>query len=63
MAAVSDVVRRNRLRWFGHVEQRGEEDWVRRYSKIEVPGVRRKGRPKKTWGELLKKTYQRMFGS
>ena len=48
VAAISDVVRRNKLRWFGHVERRGEEDWVKRGTKIEVPGVRCKGRPKKT---------------
>ena len=26
--SVADVVRRSRLRWFGHVERKNEDDWV-----------------------------------
>ena len=26
--SVSDVVRRGRLRWFGHVERKQPDDWV-----------------------------------
>ena len=26
--SVSDVVRRGRLRWFGHVERKEPDDWV-----------------------------------
>ena len=28
MESVSDVVRRGRLRWFGHVESKEPDDWV-----------------------------------
>ena len=27
--SVSDVLRRNRPRWFGHVERKNDEDWVK----------------------------------
>jgi len=29
MESVSDVVRRGRLRWFGHVERKEDSDWVK----------------------------------
>jgi len=44
---VLNVVRRGRLRWFGHVEHKEECDWMSACRNIEVPG--RRGRPKKTW--------------
>ena len=27
--SVSDVLRRNRLRWFGHVDRKNDGDWVK----------------------------------
>ena len=27
--SVSDVLRRNRLKWFGHVERKNDDDWVK----------------------------------
>jgi len=53
VAAIADVMRRNRLRWFGHVERKDDEDWVKRCTGLQVSGVRRKGRPRKTWGEVV----------
>ena len=38
-----------RLRWAGHVER--SEGWINRVRNVEVTGGKRKGRPKKTWGE------------
>ena len=38
---VADLVRRGRLRWFGHLERRSVDDWVsacRRARKITVIG-------------------------
>ncbi len=45
---IKDVLRRGRLRWYGHV--RREDDHVlRRASEMGVEGVRLKGRPRKMW--------------
>ena len=51
--AVSDVVRRGRLRWFGHLERKHPDDWVSACRDLEVDGVKRKVRSRKTWGECV----------
>jgi hypothetical protein len=40
------------LRWFRHVERKGDDDWVKRCTRLEVVGKRPKGRPRKTWMKL-----------
>lgn len=50
-----DVVRSSRLRWFGHVERKVNEDWVKKCRTYEVKGIRKSGRPKITWEEVLSK--------
>jgi hypothetical protein len=44
---ISDVCRRNRYRWFGHVERNGDDDWVKRCTRLEVVGKRPRGIPRK----------------
>lgn len=51
--AINDVMRRNRLRWFGHVERKLDDDWVKRCMNLDVGGLRPRGRPKKTWKETV----------
>jgi len=41
---VSEVVEKNRLHWFGHVDRKDVEDWVSRCRKLEVVGNRGRGR-------------------
>ena len=36
----SDVLRRNRPRWFGHVKRKNDDDWVKACHRLEVPGGR-----------------------
>ena len=36
--AVTEIVRRGRLRWFGHVERKVDDDWVKKCTKVEVVG-------------------------
>ena len=38
--SVSDVIRRNRLRLFGHVERKNDDDWVKACKRLEVVGGR-----------------------
>jgi len=42
------------LRWFGYVERKGDNDWVKRCITWEVEGIRQIGRPKKTWWDCVK---------
>ena len=45
---VSLMIKKSRLRWFGHVEQKDDNDWVKCCMTWEVEGIRQRGRPKKT---------------
>ena len=51
--SVLDVVRRGRLRWFGHLERMNTEDWVSACRVMEVEGRRGCGRGRKTWQECI----------
>ena len=50
---IAEVVRRGRLRWFGHVERKDMADWVFACRSFPVGGVQPKGRPRKTWNECV----------
>ena len=45
---VATVIRGGRLRWYGHVVRRGDEDWVRRCVEFRVECGRPVGRPGRT---------------
>ena len=49
---IISVLQQGRLRWYGHVLRKGDNDWVMEY---EVEGARPRGRPKKTWREIVEK--------
>ena len=49
LEAVSLMIKKSRLRWFGHVERKNDNDWVKRCLTWEVEGIRQRGCPKKTW--------------
>jgi len=42
------MIKKSRLRWFGHVERKDDNDWVRRCITWEVEGIRQRGCLKKT---------------
>ena len=52
------VMRRRRLRWYGHVE-RGD-DGIRSARDLKVEGKRGRGRPKKTWAQTVEKDMKEM---
>ncbi len=43
--AVVEWVKRNTLKWFGHVERLGSEEFVKRVYERELEGPNRRGRP------------------
>jgi len=51
------VSQQNRLRWYGHV-LRKDDDWVKKCMVYEVGGPRPRGRPKRTWRNVVKEDCQ-----
>jgi len=49
------VLQQNRLRWYGHVLRKEDNDWVKKCMEYEVEGTRPRGGPKKTWKEIVEK--------
>jgi len=43
------VLQQNRLRWYGHVLRKEDDDWVKECMEHEVEGPSPRGRPKRTW--------------
>jgi len=48
----------NRLRWYRHVLQKEDTDWVKECREYEVESSRPRGRPKRTWREVVQKDCQ-----
>jgi len=49
------VVRKSRLRWFGHVKRREQDQSIKRAFMHVVDGASGRGRPRKTWYEVIRK--------
>jgi len=43
------VLQQNRLRWYGHVLRKEDDDWMKKCMEYEVQGPRPRGKPKRTW--------------
>jgi len=50
------VLQQNRLQWYGYVLRKEDNDWMK--MEYEVEGVKPRGRPKKTWREIVEKDCQ-----
>jgi len=48
------VLQQNRLRWYGHVLRKDDDDWVKKCMEYEVEGPR----PKRTWREVVREDCQ-----
>ncbi|KAF3653912.1 hypothetical protein FXO38_15424 [Capsicum annuum] len=58
---VENKMREVRLRWFGHVMRRGMDAPVRRCERLALDGFRRdRGRPKKYWGEVIRRDMEQL---
>ena len=51
---VTDKVLEARLRWFGHVQRREEEDCAKRILEADVRGQRSRERRRKRWIDVVK---------
>jgi len=52
------VLQQNRLRWYGHVWRKDDDDWVKKCMEHEVEGSRPRVRPEKTWKEVVREDCQ-----
>jgi len=52
------VIQQNRLHGYEHVLQKEHNDWVNKCMEYEVEGTRPRGRPKRTWREIVQKDCQ-----
>jgi len=48
------VLQQNRLRYYGDMLRKEADDWVKKCTEYEVEGSRPRGRPKRTWREVVK---------
>ena len=51
---ISKKVQESRLKWYGHVSRREDEYVGKRVMGMEVPGKRRRGRPKRRWLDSIR---------
>ena len=51
---ISKKVQESRLKWYGHVLRREDEYVGKRVMAMEVPGNRRRGRPKRRWLDSIR---------
>ena len=58
LRSVSCGVQERRLRWYGHVVRMDEDRCVRKCQSLAVEGTRGRGRPRKTWDEVVKHDLQ-----
>jgi len=55
---IVSVLQQNRLRLYGHVLRKQDNDWVKKCMEYEMEGVRSTGRPKGTRREIVRKDCQ-----
>jgi len=58
--SIGETITRARLRWYGHLQRKDEEEWVRRVQELQVDGRRPPGRPQKTWQDLVSADLRRL---
>ncbi len=56
MGSQANGVKRNTLRWFGHIERMGSEEFVKRVYMSESVGPNSRGRPPVRWSDRVRST-------
>lgn len=55
---ITNIVKAQRTRWLGHIARMSRERWVKRVLTAGEGAARRRGRPRKSWLEVVKKDLQ-----
>ena len=50
---IVDVMHQRRLHWFGHIERREDNSWLKKVQILAVDGHSGHGRPRKTWEHVI----------
>jgi hypothetical protein len=58
LVEIDRIITAKRLRWFGHVKRRMEDEPLGRVRGVEVAGGRPRGRPKMTWMKSMEGTLR-----
>ena len=53
LVRVGQMMRKSRLRWYGHVARREETHLLQRILNFPVARRKPRGRPRKPWGETI----------
>ena len=54
---ISLMIKKSRLRWFGHVERKDDNDWVKCCITWEIEGIRQRYAQKRPGGIVLRMTW------
>ena len=52
------ILQQNRLRWYRYVLRKDDDDWAKKCMEYEVEDSRPRGRPKRTWKEVVRDDCQ-----
>ena len=55
VAEVREKIVEKRLTWYGHVERRDDDHYLKRVANMEILGRRRRGRPKTRWKDSVER--------
>ena len=55
VAQASEKITERRLNWYEHVMRRDGEDMLRKVLKADIPGKRKRGRPKARWKDACQR--------
>ena len=55
---IMSVIQQNKFLWYGHVLPMDSKDWTKKCMEYEVVGSRPRGRPKRTWLEVVQRDCQ-----
>ena len=59
VVSIEDKMKKNYLRWFGHIGHGSIDAHVRRVEKIDIEQDKKlRGRPKMIWMDVVKKGYE-----
>ena len=54
VGVLSQKIKESRLMWYGHVERREEDYFWKRVLRMEIPGRRKRERPRRRWMDNIK---------